>query len=426
MCDFIRERNKGINYVDYLFGQRDVVNYELFFKERHFQFDIYRSDCTGWPRGMDNKVNKIRVKEKSGGQENYPNDREEQISQENGEKTKMVNLEDLFQNWYSEDLYRWKRRLSLYWKKLSSLKREMCRQCARRLKKDMEKNEHSGCVEGDDYNEAGRNPLEGKKNRMTYEVNRFSEGATMSCLTRNGHCQSGAEKIMSAKFMATLKKYKKIRNIGNRNNYTKEVNKVDRIFGNKKRTMMDEFGRISSFLQHLDLINTLKNFLNPYVRNSLWFYIITLYINRQYEMNPGKFLTQPELLITIFYICFCKGGGDYLGNYLASFQIESDGLRDVVVDVFAYKQLLSFVQDRFQINVEIPFNLEGVQNVYNGLIKLREKKFTGMDGDVQDKLYELSIILHASISSNFNEGVNQILFKFVRYVDDMRRITRVV
>ncbi|KJP89014.1 hypothetical protein AK88_01306 [Plasmodium fragile] len=436
MCDFIWERNKDISYVDHLFGQRDVVNYELLFKERHFPFDIHLGDCGGGADGMDNNsvpteekkkkkkifhkfvVNKIRVSRKSSG--------EEQIAEVNGEETKMVNLEDLFQNWYSDNLYTGKKRLSLYWQKLVSLKREMIEQCSRRLNKDMGRNAHNGCVEADHYKDAGWYPLEEGEKRMTYALNSFSEGAMTSCVTRNGHCQSPSNKIISAKIMGTLKKYKKKKNSGTRNNYTKEMNKVDRIFGNNRKTMMDELKKILSFLQHLDLVDTLRNFINPHVRNTLWFYIITLYINKQYEVDPGKFLVQPELLMTIFYICFCKGEGDYLGNYLASFQIKSDALRGVVVDVFAYKQLLSYVQDRFQINVEIPFNLEGVQNLYEGLIKLRQKKFTEMDPDVKAKLYHLSIIVHTIMSSNFNEGVNQILLQFVRYVEDMRRITKVM
>ncbi|ANQ06386.1 Uncharacterized protein PCOAH_00007990 [Plasmodium coatneyi] len=445
MCDFIRERNKGINYVDFLFGQRDVVNYELLFNERHFPFDIHLGDCKNCADGKDNKchptdgekkkkkkifhqfvVNKIRINETSGSQKKCNNNKEEQISQPHGEETKMVNVEDLFKNWYSENLYSRRRRLSLYWKKLMTLKREMLNQCASRLNKDMGKNAHIGCVEEDHYNKAERHPVEEKKKPVTYEVNRFSEGATTSCVTRNGHCQSSENKIMSAKIMGTLKKYKKKKNSGNRNNYTKEMNKVDRIFGNKRKTIMDEFRNMLSFLQHLDLIDTLRKFLNPYVRNSLWFYVITLYLNQQYEIDPGKFLVQPERVIIIFYICFCKGKGDYLGNYLASFQVDNDGLRDVVVDVFAYKQLLCCVQDRFQINVEIPFNLEGVQNVYDGLIKLREKKYTEMDLEVKAKLSKLSTIVQVCISNNFNQGVNQILLNFVRSVDHMRTITQVM
>ncbi|SCO69269.1 conserved Plasmodium protein, unknown function [Plasmodium vivax] len=442
VSNLIRERNKGVNYVDCLFGPRDVVNYELLLKESHFPFDIYQEDCTGCAGGMDNDclpteekqkrifhqfvVNKIGVNEKVGRQKNHPNDGEEQISQANGEKTKVVDLEDLFQNWYSEDLYSRRRRLSLYWQKLASMKRQMRQQCARRLKTDMGRNPHRGCAEADHYNkQGGLNPLGGEKTPMTYEVNSVSD-ATTNWGTRKGHYPSAANKIMSAKIMGTLKKYKKKKNSGNRNNYTKEMNKVDRIFGNKRKTMLEECKNVLSFLQRLDLIDRLRNFLNPYVRNSLWFYLITLYINQQYERHPGKFLGQPELLITIFYICFCKGEGDYLGNYLASFQIESDALRHLVEDLFAYKQLLSCVQQRSQINVDIPLNLEGVQSVYDGLIKLREKKYTQMDHKVGAKLHQLSIILYASISCNFNEGVNQILLKFVRYVDDMRRVTRVM
>eukprot|EP00366_Plasmodium_knowlesi_P003178 XP_002260675.1 hypothetical protein, conserved in Plasmodium species [Plasmodium knowlesi strain H] len=441
MCNFIKERNKGINYADHLFGQRDVVNYELILKERHFPFDIYLGDCsTGCADGMDNNslpiekkkkknfhqfvVNKIKVNQELCSEKKYPNDREQKISQPQVEETKVVNLEDLFENWYSEDLYSRKRKLSLYWQKLNTLKREMLHQCAKRLKNDIGKNAPKECIEEvDHYNKVGWHPLQGKKNPMMYQVSSFCEGDRTSCMTRKRQCQSVANKIMSTKIMGTkimgtkimgiLKKYKKRKNSGNRNNYTKEMNKVDRIFGNERKTMMDQFRNMYSFLQHFDLIDTLQKFLNPYVRNSLWFYVLTLYMNNQYEVDPPKFLVQPELLIIIFYISFCKGKGDYLENYFSSFQIESEVLRNVIVDVF-------------QVYVEIPFNLEGVQDMYDGLIKLRERKFTEIDRVVKDKLHDLSIIVQKSISNNFNEGINQILFKFVRYVDDMGRMTQVM
>ncbi|GAW82899.1 hypothetical protein, conserved [Plasmodium gonderi] len=470
---FIRQQNKHLSYVDYLFTKREVIDYKLFIEEHDFVFDICCADCTGgadctssakctddtcgtaWgekncTHSSETKkkkkkfshfiVNKIKMNKKLPNLQNAGDNRTEEISLEQ-ETTKMINLDDMFLHSYNENLYACKRSLALYWKKLRSMKREMLEQCAKSVGNMTEKvtankqkntlpcrscslSMSDSFVETHLFNTRTNGYLEQEKRFHMHSANKLTKGEGNNSILSNrsnGWNKAGSKKIMSAKIMKMLNIYKKRKNSGNRNSYTNELNKLDRIFGNKRKTIIEEFKNIFYFLHHLNLIDILRRYSNPYIQNTMWLYIITLYINQQYEMNTEKFYAQPELLIIIFYICFCKKEHDYVENYLSSFQIQNDQLLDIVVDIFAYKQLLSFVQKRFKINMDITLNLEGIQKIYIGLIKLKEKKFMEVGKEVEDKLHELSMILHASISTNFNKSINGIILSFIGYLNELKR-----
>ncbi|ETB59781.1 hypothetical protein YYC_03172 [Plasmodium yoelii 17X] len=221
--------------------------------------------------------------------------------------------------------------------------------------------------------------------------------------------------ILRIKFMKNLNILNKKKNSGNKNVYMNELNKLNRILGNtyNHQNFMDQFYDIFNFLKKYNLINILKNYINPYFKNTMWYYIITQYINNAYQLNINQINLKPELIIIIFYICFSKKEPDYLDNYLTSLEIKDHFLKQTISDIYIYKELLTIFQSRYNIRIDIQFNLYNINDIYDGLIKLKNNKYDEISKNMEDNLNELNLILYNILSTNFNKRINNIILDFI-------------
>ncbi|SBT72117.1 conserved Plasmodium protein, unknown function [Plasmodium malariae] len=478
LYNYIKEKNKHINYFDHLFLKREIQRCTVFSKELNFPFDIHKKGGSKWrelkteeaqngvsqvgePEKECNRyaistsekyifeffVNKIKLNNPQNYTERKNYDKKEENFQQYGTE-KLINIDDILFNSYNESLYYIKNYAVLYLKKLKKMKKVLYSQYIRR-KKDIrqQKNkkekiilnnlrafqlsEHNNMENHEkklskyyreirDLNEVKKNYIfpysnSGDLNKSLLNISPLNHE---ECKERN---KDKSKKILSIKIMRALSMYKKKKNIGNRNSYLNELNKINRIFGNKENTSISEFYNILSLLKNFNLIDNLKSYINPYIKNTLWLYITTLYVNHKYSLCENEFNVHPELLIIIFYICFSKNKPDYVCNYLSSFQISNGFLREVVTDIFAYKELLSFVQRRFKINIDIMFNLCELDDVLEGLVHLKNGSFGNISENVVAKLTQLTLVLHNGLLRNFNKNINKIILNFIKYIRELKK-----
>ncbi|SBT44996.1 conserved Plasmodium protein, unknown function [Plasmodium ovale wallikeri] len=446
MYNYIKRKNKNLNYYHYLFNKREVCTYKIFTKEYTFPFDIYKNGETNKDEVKLEKkymmqlyVNKIRMNEEL-------SPKEEPLKKE---RTKIsVDIDNILDNSYDEKLYTWKNKLYLYLRRMRNMKKELYLQYLRKRTDTIKKKKKHTQLSSYEMQQLGyhnddeesatelefftkmRNGSMCERGYMTASLrsnlhNSGKIGVNLSLLggkgvirvTNNGKCKK--KKILSLKMLKIVNMQNKKKNSGNRNIYANELDNINRILGNNCSTIMEEYFNMFFFLKNLHLINALKDYVNPYIKNTLWFYIISLYINRTYALNGEVFKSQPELLIIIFFICFYKGENDYIANYMSVLNIKEGFLKGIVSDIFAYRELLSFAQNRFKINIGVILNLKELDEIYDGLIKLKKKKFGQISKNAEAIFADLKLILRSSLSINWGEGINKIIFDFTDYMDKM-------
>ncbi|CRG95840.1 conserved Plasmodium protein, unknown function [Plasmodium gallinaceum] len=482
---YIKKKSKKFNYFNYLFNSREVTNYKIFIKEYDFLFDIYKEENNNKKSIISNKnyifeffVNKISLSNEFNKEEKRDCYKLKEKSQdENTEK--VIDIYDILFNSYNESIYNMNNRMILFLKKMRNMKRKLYIQYLKQ--KDMQKkkkrnlfyfssnslNEHYNLKLCNKNEEIKFNDLKEKKviYEKPNELSKFIKDDYFSnneALIRryfyNNICRNNEEKknikifvyenlknlkkninndhklkysenknkkiLLDFKSIDFLNLYKKKKNIGNRNNYLNEINQINRIFGCNTNTFNKEFSNIFLFLNNFNLIDILKKYMNPYIKNSLWFYIITLYINHIYSLNKNEIIMNPELLITIFYICFYENKYSYLDNYISSFHISNIYLKNIVADIFIYKELLSSLQFKFKIHIDITFNLIDLCEVFESLTKLRKKNFKDINENIIGILTKLNLILY-NVSSYFNKDINEIILSFINYINEMKKYKEV-
>ncbi|ETW46786.1 hypothetical protein PFAG_05413 [Plasmodium falciparum Santa Lucia] len=467
--------NKNFNYFDYLFKERQIITYNIYLEHYDFLFDIYnKGDHISTIRKIKRNISKFSVNKIM---INHTNDMNDMNDLNNSKQiSKYININKIFSNSYHhEGIYTLYNNVLLFLKKLDNMKKKLYDQYFEKKKYlllqkrkenrnyfihnfmtgneednnlydknidnsniinmninrehvDNEENNvlSSHFLSKEYYN---NNHKEIKKkfydhhnshnNKPTYEIVKNEEISKSH--VRNDINNNINKKILSFKKMELLNKYKKKKNTGNRNNYINELNKINRIFGNKYHTFNKEFQNIFHFLYNINMLDYLQNYINPYIKNSLWLYIITLYVKNSYSLNKNQFISQPEFLIIIFYISFYEHeNNNYLTNYSHSFEIPKDSfLQHIVTDIFVYKELLQSLQNRFKVHIAIPFNLSDILQVLDGLRKLRRKDFGKINENIISKLTNLSVILH-SASLYFDKEINETIFEYIGYINMLK------
>ncbi|CRH03815.1 conserved Plasmodium protein, unknown function [Plasmodium relictum] len=484
----IIKKKKKFNYFDHLFNRRDIISYKIYIKEYDFLFDIHKIKNESKKSIISNKkyifeifVNKINLNNEFNREEKQDYYKlKEKFQNENIEK--VMDIYDILSNSYNENIYDMHNNMILFLKKMRNMKKDLYLQYLKKMdihkkkknnlfyfslhklneyynlelynkseekkydyiKKKKKKiineksNELSKFIKEEDYsynseiitrqyfyNKLLRNNEKNKKIKIVVYSNLKNLKKNIS----NDYKLKCSEKknkkiLLDFKDVDFLNFYKKRKNIGNRNNYLNELNHINRIFGNKNSTFNEEFHNIFLFLHNFDLIDKLKKFMNPYIKNSLWIYTITLYINHMYSLNQNEIISNPELLIIILYICFYENKYDYLNNYISSFHISNIYLKNIVADIYVYKELLSSLQFKFKINIGITFNLIDLCEVFESLTKLKKKSFKDISENIVRILTKLNIILH-SVSSNFNKNIGQIILNFINYINEMKKYKEV-
>ncbi|SOV19106.1 conserved Plasmodium protein, unknown function [Plasmodium gaboni] len=459
--------NKNFNYFDHLLKERQNITYNIYLEHYDFLFDIYnKGDHISTIRKIKKTISKFSINKIVLNDINNS----KQIS-------KYININKVFSNSYhQEGIYTLYNNVLLYLKKLDNMKKKLYDQYFEKKKylllqkrkenrnyfinnfmtRDQENN--TSCNKNVDNNNIIN--MKNKQDHVNYEKDNVlsSHVGSQECYNNNhidikenlyDHLNSNNtkstyeiikngetskndvrnninKKILSFKKMELLNKYKKKKNTGNRNNYINELNKINRIFGNKYHTFNTEFQNIFHFLYNINMLDLLQNYINPYIKNSLWLYIITLYVKHSYSLNKNQFKLQPELLIIIFYISFYEDeNNNYLNNYSHSFDIPKNSfLQHIVTDIFVYKELLQSLQNRFKIHIAIPFNLSDVMQVLDGLRKLKKNDMGKINENIISKLTNLSVILH-NISLYFNKEIKEIIFEYIGYINMLKRYKQI-
>lgn len=72
-----------------------------------------------------------------------------------------------------------------------------------------------------------------------------------------------------------------------------------------------------------------------------------------------------------------------------------------------------FFFHRYNIRIDIQFNLYNINDIYDGLIKLKINKYDEISKNVEANLNELNLILYNILSTNFNKRINNIILDFI-------------
>ncbi|CXI50694.1 conserved Plasmodium protein, unknown function [Plasmodium berghei] len=408
--DSIKSMLKDINYYNYLFEKRKIETYEIFIKENIFKFSIPKIKTKNQLKKCltirqkkkiikHAKINRIYIYNIQKNENNKIND-----IQKKKKFISSINIDNLFLNSYDEQLYQMKNNLLLYFEKMKKIKLKLYMQYFHKKKNIKEKRKEGKNIQ---RNDEVTHPIQ----HSTINENMVFKKKIISL--SNVHKKK--KYILRIKFMKNLNILNKKKNSGNKNVYMNELNKLNRILGNtyNHQNVMDQFYDIFYFLKKNNLINILKNYINPYIKNTMWYYIITQYINNAYQLNINQLNFKPELIIIIFYICFSKKETDYLDNYLSSLEIKDNFLKQIVSDIYIYKELLTIVQSRYNIRIDIQFNLYNINDIYDGLIKLKINKYDEISKNVEANLNELNLILYNILSTNFNKRINNIILDFI-------------
>ncbi|VEV56817.1 conserved Plasmodium protein, unknown function [Plasmodium vinckei vinckei] len=403
--DSIKNMSKNINYYNYLFEKRNVETYEIFINENVFQFSMPEiktktqlKQCLTI-RQKKKIINNVKVNII------YTYNKQENNIKEKKKTISSIDIDSLLHNSYDEQLYQMKNNLLLYFEKMKKIKLKLYMQYFHKQKNIIEKGEEGKMSQP---NDEVTHPIQYStidKNNILYNDGVLKkENISLSNVCKK------KKYILRIKFMKNLNTLNKKKNSGNKNIYMTELNKLNRILGNtyNHKNIIDQFYNIFNFLKQNNLINILKNYINPYIKNTMWYYIITQYINNAYQFD-----LKPELIIIVFYICFSKKETDYLDNYLNSLEIKDNFLKQIVSDIYIYKELLTIFQSRHNIRIDIQFNLYNINDIYDGLIKLKAQKYDEIKKHVEAHLNELNLILYNILSNNFNKKINNIILDFI-------------
>ncbi|CAD2106587.1 conserved Plasmodium protein, unknown function [Plasmodium vinckei] len=403
--DNIKNMSKNINYYNYLFEKRNIETYEIFINENIFKFSMPEiktrtqlKECLTI-RQKKKIINNVKVNRI------YTYSEQENDIKEKKKPISSIDIDNLLHNSYDEQLYQMKNNLLFYFKKMKKIKLKLYMQYFHKNKNIIGKREEGKIGQP---NDEVTHPIQYStidKNNILY-----NDGVLKKENISLSNVYKKKRYILRIKFMKNLNTINKKKNSGNKNIYMNELNKLNRILGNSynHKNIIDQFYDIFYFLKQNNLINILKNYINPYIKNTMWYYIITQYINNAYQFD-----LKPELIIIIFYICFSKKETDYLDNYLSSLEIKDNFLKQIISDIYIYKELLTIFQSRHNIRIDIQFNLYNINDIYDGLIKLKAQRYDEISKHVEAHLNELNLILYNILSNNFDKRINNIILDFI-------------
>ncbi|SCM10387.1 conserved Plasmodium protein, unknown function [Plasmodium chabaudi adami] len=395
--DSIKNISKNINYYNYLFEKRNVETYEIFINENIFQFSMPEIKTKTQLKEC------LTIRQKKKILNNVKINRIYTYS-DHTKPISSIDIDNLLLNSYDEQLYQMKNNLLFYFEKMKKIKLKLYIQYFHKKKNIIEKEEEG-------QNDQPNDEVKHMTQYSTVDENNilYNDGVSQKNISLSNVCKK-KKYILRIKFMKNLNTLNKKKNTGNKNVYMNELNKLNRILGNtyNNQNVIDQFYNIFYFLKQNNLINILKNYINPYIKNTMWYYIITQYINNAYQLD-----LKPELIIIIFYICFSKKETDYLDNYLSSLEIKDNFLKQTVSDIYTYKELLTIAQSRYNIRIDIQFNLYNINDIYDGLIKLKSQRYDEINKHVEAHLNELNLILYNLLSNNFNKRINNIILDFI-------------